>query len=77
MIYASARDVDALAAELLRMLGVTIASGQVTLNLNESKVQSIETKTFTRLDKALKDACEAPIAAGIEKMLDNARHKRA
>lgn len=77
MIIATARDVDELVGHLLNLLGVQIPAGQITLNINESRVQSIETKTFTRLDKALEIPVSAPIAATIQAVLDKRRATRA
>lgn len=48
-------DVQALIAQLQRVLGLDVVCGQITLNLNESRLQSYETKTYQRLpvDKRL------------------------
>lgn len=41
--------VQELTDALQKTLGLSVVSGQIVLNLNESRVQSVETKTFQRL----------------------------
>jgi hypothetical protein len=45
-------DISVLVAALLRALDIHIACGQITLNVNQGTVQSIETKTHVRLVSA-------------------------
>lgn len=44
-------DVQALAAALLDALGLRVPCGSITLNMNESQVDSVETKTKVRVKK--------------------------
>lgn len=42
-------DVQSLVAELLRALDVSMSCGSVTLNMNDSRLQSVRTETYTRI----------------------------
>ena len=44
-------DVQAVFAELQRVLGLSLTCGSITLNVNESKLQSVKTETYQRVDQ--------------------------
>jgi hypothetical protein len=57
-------DSQELVRKLQIVLGTRIATGQVTLNLREGRLESFETKTYARLkatrgEKGLDSVCEA------------------
>lgn len=50
---ASTGDLQPLVDEILELMGARICVGQIVINLNDYKVQSVETKTHHRVKKAL------------------------
>jgi len=47
------QDVQELAAALFDALGIRVPCGQVTLNMNDHQVDSVETKVKVRVPKAI------------------------
>jgi len=52
-------DVQQLAAALFDALGIKVACGSVTLNVHESRIESVETKVRLKVQKRI-DFLEAP-----------------
>ncbi len=46
-------DVQHLTAALLDALGIKLPCGSVTLNINESELQSVKTETYARIGKVV------------------------
>lgn len=46
-------DVQALVSQLQEALGLQIVCGSIVLNLNESKLASVKTETYQRIEKPL------------------------
>lgn len=46
------RDPHTLVAELQTALGLRVVSGTISLNMNESKLQSVKTETYQRVTAA-------------------------
>ena len=42
-------DIQSLVASLQDALGIRIACGQITLNMNDGRIESVETKTKSRI----------------------------
>lgn len=55
------QDVQSLAAALFDALGIKVPCGTVTLNMNESQVDSVETKTKMRVPKAVRAVRVKPL----------------
>jgi len=49
-------DIQSLVASLQDALGIRIACGQITLNMNDGRIESVETKTKQRVPKAKRDS---------------------
>ncbi len=49
-------DIQAIVVQLQEALGLQISCGSIILNMNESKLQSVKTETYRRIDKRLDNA---------------------
>lgn len=55
------QDVQELAAALFDALGISVPCGTVTLNMNESQIDSVETKVKVRVPKLARRVVPNPL----------------
>lgn len=58
--------VQSLAADLQRALGLSVTCGQITLNINEGQVQSVETHTKMRIQAPIETVTRRTMAVAVD-----------